>query len=99
MVNKKKGICKIVDFAVPADHRIKLKEKEKKDKYVDLAKELKKNMEHESDVYTNCNWCSWYSHQRNDKGTGWLGNKRTSVDHPTLSIMENGPNTEKGSGN
>ena len=39
---KKKRICKIVDFAIPADHRIKLKECEKKDKYLDLAKELKK---------------------------------------------------------
>ena len=35
-------ICKIVDFAVPADHKIKLKECEKKDKYLDLARELKK---------------------------------------------------------
>ena len=34
--------CKIVVFAVPADHRIKLKEGEKKDKYLDLARELKK---------------------------------------------------------
>ena len=40
--NKKKRTCKIVDFAVPADHRIKLKECEKKDKYLDLARELKK---------------------------------------------------------
>ena len=39
---KKKKICKIVDFAVPADHRIKLKECEKKDKYLDLARELNK---------------------------------------------------------
>ena len=39
---KKKRTCKIVDFAVPADHRIKLKECEKKDKYLDLARELKK---------------------------------------------------------
>ena len=39
---KKKRICKIVDFAVPADYRIKLKECEKKDKYPDLARELKK---------------------------------------------------------
>ena len=39
--NKKKRTCKIVDFAVPADHRIKLKECEKKDKYLDLARELK----------------------------------------------------------
>ena len=35
-------ICKIFDFAVPADHRIKLKEYEKKVKYLDLARELKK---------------------------------------------------------
>ena len=31
-----------MDFAVPADHGIKLKENEKKDKYLDLARELKK---------------------------------------------------------
>ncbi len=31
-----------MDFAVPADHRIKLKESEKKYKYFDLARELKK---------------------------------------------------------
>ena len=37
-----KECCKIVDFAVPADHRIKLKESEKKDKYLELARELKK---------------------------------------------------------
>ena len=34
---KKKKICKIVDFADLADHRIKLKESEKRDKYLDLA--------------------------------------------------------------
>ena len=42
IINKKKRICKIDDFAVPADRRIKLKEYEKKDKYLDLARELKK---------------------------------------------------------
>ena len=31
-----------MDFAVPADHRVKLKENEKKDKYLDLAREVKK---------------------------------------------------------
>ena len=36
---KKKGICKIVDLAVPAEHRINLKESKKKDKYLDLARE------------------------------------------------------------
>ena len=38
IINKKK----IVDFAVSADHWIKLKEYEKKDKYLNLARELKK---------------------------------------------------------
>ena len=42
IINKKKRTCKIVDFAVPADHRIKLKECEKNDNYLDLARELKK---------------------------------------------------------
>ena len=42
IINSKKRICKIVDFAVPADHRIKLKQSEKEDKYLDLARELKK---------------------------------------------------------
>ena len=44
-----------------ANHKVKLKESEKKDKYLDLARELKKTVEHESDNYTNCNWCSWYN--------------------------------------
>ena len=39
---KKKWICKIVDFAVPADHRIKLKECENKNNNLDFARELKK---------------------------------------------------------
>ena len=41
-IKKKKRTCKIVKFAVPANLRIKLKECEKKDKYLDLASELKK---------------------------------------------------------
>ena len=38
---KKKATCRIVDFAVPVDCSVKLKESEKKDKYSDLARELK----------------------------------------------------------
>ena len=41
-----------MDFAVSVDHWVKLRENEKKDKYSDLARELK-TMEHENDVYTN----------------------------------------------
>ena len=44
IINKKKEkkTGKIVDFGIPADHRIKLKECEKRDQYLDLARELKK---------------------------------------------------------
>ena len=89
---QKKRTCKIVDFAVRADHRVKLKESEKKGKYLDFARKLKKlwNMK-----VTNCNWCSWYSHQKIIKETEGLGNKRTSGDHPNYYIIENGQNTEK----
>ena len=60
ITNKKNRTCKIVDFAVSADRRIKLKECEKNDKYLDLARELKKkNVEHAGDNYNNYNWCVW----------------------------------------
>ena len=43
IINKQKNkICKTMDFAVPADHRIKLKECEKRDTYLDRARKLKK---------------------------------------------------------
>ena len=32
-MNKNKRTCRIVDFAIPADHRAKLKESEKRNKY------------------------------------------------------------------
>ena len=46
IINKKENrICKIVDFAIPADHSIRLKECKKKDKFLVFARELKKNYE------------------------------------------------------
>ena len=34
---KRKRTCQIVDFAAPKDHRVRIKEIEKIDKYLDLA--------------------------------------------------------------
>ena len=42
IINKKERTCRILDFAVPVDHRVKLKDCEKREKYLDLARELKK---------------------------------------------------------
>ena len=48
-----------MDFAILADHRVKMKPSEKIDKYLDLAWELKKlwNMKGDSDI--NCHLCLW----------------------------------------
>ena len=81
-----------MDFSVPADHNIKLKESEKRDKYLNLAE---KTMDYESNGDTNYKWCAWCSHQRIGTESGGLGNKMTSGDHPDYSIAEIGPNTEK----
>ena len=72
----KKRTCKLLDFAVVPNHRVKLKESEEKNIYLDLARELKKLRNMIYNNYTNSNWCFWYSHRRIDKGTGELGNKR-----------------------
>ena len=40
----------------------------------------------------------WYSHQWIIKGTGELGNKRMSGDHPNYYIIENGQISKKSPG-
>ena len=43
LVNKKKKrTCRIVDFAILVDPKVKLKESEKRDKHLDPARKLKK---------------------------------------------------------
>ena len=87
---QKNRTCKIVDFTVPADHGIKLKEYEKRDKYLNLARELKKKL--------------WNMQVTiipiviGAKGTRGLGGWRTSGDHPNDSIVKNGKNTKKSPG-
>ena len=41
-INKKTRICHPVDFTIPEDHRVKIKESKRIDKYVDLDRVLKK---------------------------------------------------------
>ena len=89
---KRKRNCQIVDFAVLAGHRIKLKECEKKDKYLDLARELKKLWNMQVTIIPIVNGAF---------GTvtkGLLKVLETSGDHPNYSIIENGQNTEKSPG-
>ena len=63
-INKKEGTCHQADFAFQAKHRVIMKENEKTDKYLDLAKELKKAMEREYDGDTKCSWFAWKGLER-----------------------------------
>ena len=39
-------------------------------------------MEREGDGDTSCGWCTWNNSPKIGKGTGSLGNKRISAEHP-----------------
>ena len=67
IVNKRKE-------KVPSDLRVKLKESEKRYKYLNLAWELKKTVEYEGDGDTDYNWYTQKSLQKIGKATGKLGN-------------------------
>ena len=92
IINKRKRICKIVDFAVSADHRINLKESEKKDKYLNLARELKKLWNMKVTIMPIVIGALV------TKGPGGLGSWRTGRDYPNDSIAEDGQNTETSPG-
>ena len=76
-----------MDFAILVDHRVKINESEKRDNFMDLAREQKKKpVEYKGDRDTNCNLCDWNGPQKLVKGVGTIGNKRTCGDHPNYSI-------------
>ena len=79
-----------MDFGVITDLWVKMKESEKRYKYVDLARELKKTMEHKSDSKNNYNRSDWHNPQWIGKETRRLRNQRTRSDHPDYSITKIG---------
>ena len=83
-----------MNFAVLADHSVKIKESKKKNKYLDLAREIKKVIEYKGDGDTDYNWCTWNSCQRFGKGTERVKNQRINWDHTNYSIVVS-QNTEE----
>ena len=71
----------MVNYAVPTDHRVKIKENEKR---------TKKAVEHEDEGDTDYNWHTWNSPKRFGKRAGGVGNKRASGDHLNYSIVVTG---------
>ena len=95
MKKRKKGTYRIADFAVPADHLVKLKEGEKKDKCPNLSRELMKLWNMKVTVIPIVIGTIF---KRLVKGHERLRNKRASRDHLDLRITKIGKNTGKSPG-
>ena len=95
IINNKKRICKVVDFAAPGDHWIKLKEYEKKDKCRNLARELKKLWNMKVTIISTVIGAFGSVTKGLSEG---IESWRTSGDHPNKNIIENSQNTEKSPG-
>ena len=67
---------------------MKIKEREKIVKYLDLARELKKPEEHEGDGETYDSWSPWNSLQRPGKKTAGTEDQRQNRDHPDHSTVK-----------
>ena len=81
-----------MNFAIPTDYWVKLKENEKKYKYLGLARELKKLRNVKVTIIPIVIGAFGTVTKGLFKG---LGNKRTSGDHPNYYIIENVLNNEK----
>ena len=85
-----------MDLTVPVDHTVKQKESEKRDEYIDLARELK-NLWDKKVTEIPIVIGTLGSHQWLFTRAGGLGNKSTSrgEDHPNNSIAEINQNNER----
>ena len=97
---KKKRTCRIVDFSVTADHRVQIIGSEKRDMYLHLAGEPKKNnlWNMKVSVILIVIAALGKNPKRTGKRIGRLGNKMTSRDYPDYNIIKIGQNTEKSPG-
>ena len=74
-----------MDFVVPADHRVKLKEGEKRDKYLDMVRKLKMLRNMKVTVIPIVVGALGMI----PKGTGRLRNQKTSKNHLDYSFTKN----------
>ena len=94
IINKKKGTCQIVAFVVLVYNGVKIKESEKRNKYLDRTKDLKKAMENVGYTDANCYLSFWNDHQRLVKGIRFR-KQRVNGDYPLYSLIKIGHNSDK----
>ena len=97
IINKKKKEkrnWRIVNFAVPDDRRVKIKENKKRKKYLHLT--LKQQWKMEMTIIATVIGTFGRS-LKATKGDGKAGNRRTNWDHPDNSVVGIDRNKEKNS--
>ena len=83
-----------MEFAVPADRKVKIKVNKRETSTYTLTENQKKAMEHEVDDDTICSLCTWNDPQRLGLEAGIVG----IGDHLRNSIVKTSQNTEKSPG-
>ena len=84
-----------MDFAVLKDDRVKIKERERRDKYLYLARELKKVWNIRVTVIPIAIGVLGMILKGLGKKIGGIGNQKKNRDIPVYSIVEIDQNTEK----
>ena len=90
--NQKKRTCQLVDFAILADHREKIKEKQEDRQILGSCQRAEKAVEHKNDDDSNWSWCPWNGPQtpgKETEGTGDQGKNWVNPDHSTTKISKN----------
>ena len=75
-----------MDLTHPTEHRTKIKESEKRYKYLDLARKFLKAEEDRGDDHTNCNWCAWNTPERLERKAGGIRNQRKNRDYRIVQV-------------
>ena len=76
-----------MDFAVPADHRVKMKENEKRYKYLDLAGEMKKVWNMKVTMIQVVIGALGTTPKGLGKAAGKVGNRKKSRPHSNYNIV------------
>ena len=78
-----------MDFIVPADNKLKIKENDLIHKYLDLPK-VEKDAEHEINGDTNSSWNPWNISKMPGKETEGIGDQSKNQDYPDHNTIKIG---------
>ena len=87
LINKKKKTCHLVDFAVSADHNMKIK-KRKDEQILGSCQRAEKAVDHKGKSDTNSCWYAWNGPQSLGIKTEGIWNQKKNWGSPDHSIVK-----------